>query len=92
MATWKDRCFVAGRGAAEKSSVTRVWELTGDTVRELITLPSGGDTAYPGLVVDPETVNGDYPALFVSWYSQHERKPETLDEASIYVGRVSVKP
>ena len=36
-------------------------------LRELVTLPSGGDTSYPGLVL-----RGDN--LYVSYYSSHEGK------------------
>ena len=92
LAEWKDRCFVAGRGRDGDKYNTRVWELAQDSVRELITLPSGGDTAYPGLVLDPATASGEHPAFFITWYSQHERKPDAPDEASIYVGRISVTP
>jgi len=90
---WKDRRFIAGRGREGDAYVTRIWELVGDRIEERITLPSGGDTAYPGLVVDPQSLNGDTPALFVSWYSQHERDQEpnaTRDTASIYVGHVTL--
>ena len=90
--TWKGRVFVSGRGVKDGASVTRIWELVNDDVNEIITLPSAGDTTYPGLLIDPATENADQPAFFITWYSQHERKPETSDEASIYVGRVVLKP
>ncbi len=93
-ATWKDRCFVAGRGRQDGKYVTRIWELAGSEVREVITLPSGGDTSYPGLLVDPASLDTDRPALFASWYSQHERGQNpngTKDAASIYVGRIVIR-
>ncbi len=92
MVTWKSRTFVAGRGKGENGSVTRVWELANDKLVELVTLPSGGDTGYPGLVVDPATADAANPAFFISWYSQHERQPDRPDEASIYVARTAVEP
>jgi hypothetical protein len=90
---WKDRCFVGGRGKSDSvKSVARLWELAEGQVRELITLPSGGDTAYPGLIPLPGTETGEKPILLVSWYSQHERSPERPDEANIYIGQVTVAP
>ncbi len=89
---WKDRCFVAGRGRDDKGYNTSIWEMKGDTVQLLITLPSGGDTAYPGLIVPEDAKDSDHPVFAVSWYSQHERAENASDEASIYVGRVEVKP
>ncbi len=92
LARWKGRFFVAGRSRnAERAWVTRVWELVDGKVVELITLPSGGDTSYPGLIVDPATENADQPALFVSWYSQHEEDRQTkTSAASIYTARLKV--
>ncbi len=89
---WKDRCFVAGRGRDDKGYNTSIWEMKGGTVEHLITLPSGGDTAYPGMIVPIDAQDSDHPVFAVSWYSQHERAADAPDEASIYVGRVEVKP
>jgi pimeloyl-ACP methyl ester carboxylesterase len=47
------------------------------TIRELLRLPSGGDTSYPGLVYH----NG---ILYLSYYSSHEGK------TSIYFATVSI--
>ncbi|MFA6241163.1 MAG: hypothetical protein WC655_09550 [Candidatus Hydrogenedentales bacterium] len=94
IAEWKDRVFIAGRGKAEKS-VTRLWEIVGDKFVECITLPSDGDTAYPGLIVDPASLQTDTPAFFISWYSQHEIDRNDLAtkyDANVYVGRVTVAP
>jgi hypothetical protein len=46
---------------------------------ELLTLPSGGDTSYPGLVWHDDL-------LWMSYYSSHEGK------TSIYLAKVRVKP
>ena len=92
MCEWKDRCFVAGRGRDDKGYNTSLWEMKGDTVEHLITLPSGGDTAYPGLIIPEDAKDSDYPVFAISWYSQHERAGNAADEASIYVGRIEIKP
>ncbi|MFO7975235.1 MAG: hypothetical protein R6V12_11435 [Candidatus Hydrogenedentota bacterium] len=93
---WKDRFFVAGRGRKTGGGfVTRLWELypSEHRVRELLTLPSGGDTSYPGLLVDPASRDAENPALFISWYSQHEQESApnyTKNTASVYVARIII--
>jgi hypothetical protein len=87
-ARWKDRLFVAGRAKGPEGSVTKVWEVKGDALVELLVLPSGGDTSYPGLLADPASLEGDAPALFVTWYSQHERG-DNKNAAGVYAGRIS---
>ncbi|MBN2310882.1 MAG: exo-alpha-sialidase [Candidatus Hydrogenedentes bacterium] len=92
---WRGRRFVAGRGQRDGEWVTRLWEYADGALVEGMTLPSAGDTSYPGLLVDPASEKEDAPALFISWYSQHddEREPGSpVDPASIYVGRVVVTP
>lgn len=85
---WQDTCFVGGRAKAEDGYVTKFWRVSGDALEEIITLPSKGDTSYPGLIVlPPEGNNG--PALLVSWYSQHE-SGTNKNQASVYVGRVAL--
>ena len=49
-----------------KDHRTRIWFYRDGTLEEYVTLPSAGDTAYPGLVP-----SGDR-GLLVSYYSQHE--------------------
>ena len=101
IAPWKDRLFVAGRGRAGEKSVTKIWEILNAhgspekaELREIITLPSEGDTAYPGLLADPASLETDSPAFFVTWYSQHEREQlgGGKNAAGVYVGRVSLPP
>ncbi len=85
---WKDRLFVAGRGRGDDGSNTTLWELVDGKAVERLVLPSGGDTSYPGLLVDPASVDADVPAFLISWYSQHESaKPA----AAVYVGRIGSK-
>ena len=47
---------------------TKIWELHDTEVREVLELPSLGDTSYVGTVVRPDAL------LLVSYYSQHERE------------------
>lgn len=89
-AVWKDRVFVAGRDFRRGDSTTKIWEFKGGACREVVTLPSRGDTGYPGLVVDPATVNAATPAFFISWYSQHDAHAGQKDRADIYAARVTV--
>lgn len=49
------------------------------TLREILTLPSGGDTSYPGLVWHDGL-------LWVSYYSSHE------GQTSIYLAKVRLEP
>jgi len=100
IAEWNGRFFVAGRAREDGKYVTRMWEIVNPhgepenvELREVITLPSEGDTSYPGLLPDPASLDGDTPALFISWYSQHEREEVGGGKhaACIYTGRVSLE-
>lgn len=83
------RLLVAGRDRDERTQyATRLWWLDVDagTTELALSLPSGGDTSYCGLVRD-----GD-DAVLVSWYSQHElldREDYVMGErpSAIYVAR-----
>jgi hypothetical protein len=59
-----------------RTSIVQIDRTTG-RLTELLKLPSGGDTSYPGLVLH----DGQ---LWVSYYSSHEGK------TSIYLARVQV--
>ena len=66
---------------------TSLWRLEEQTVTELITVPSEGDNAYPGLVADGED------AVLISWYSMHDQQAEpnwNKDTASIYLARITL--
>lgn len=72
--------WIAGsRDYPATGAVTRLWRLHPDTATftDLVTLPSGGDTSYPGFVIDEK--RGE---LLVSYYSSHEGK------GSIYLARL----
>ena len=69
------------RGAAVRQKVRTVAGLDrsrGREVAEFLTLPSGGDTSYPGLVWHDGL-------LWVSYYSSHEGK------TSIYLAKVKLR-
>ena len=87
-ATWRDRVFVAGRDYQKTGSSTKLWEFKDGKCAEIATLPSKGDTGYPGLIVDPATADAPSPALFITWYSQHESAPSEKDRADIYAARM----
>lgn len=90
-ATWKDRVFVAGRDYQKSGSTAKLWEFKAGVCEEVVTLPSKGDTSYPGLLVDPATDNADAPSFFITWYSQHDAKPDEKHRADIYAARVTVR-
>lgn len=95
VAFYFDQIFVAGRGADGEKHVTKLWELQGTTLTELLTLPSGGDNAYPGLLTIPDSLREDHPRFFISWYSQTnattgEKEPD--GGANVYVGEISLAP
>lgn len=92
---WKGRRFTAGRARGEKGSVTKFWELFDDRIEERLLLPSGGDTSYCGLLVDPATLDADQPAFFISWYAQRldDRDLTKRGEgSSVFVGRIIFEP
>lgn len=71
--------LVAGRQWTGKKLVTQIWllDLAKASLVPCLTLPSGGDNSYPGLVIQDDT-------LFISYYSGH-----TDDETRVYFARVS---
>ncbi|MGC8643197.1 MAG: exo-alpha-sialidase [Isosphaeraceae bacterium] len=76
-----DGRFVAGARLYDKKVRTTLgWvDPRAGTFREFLTLPSGGDTSYPGLVWHDHL-------LWISYYSSHEGK------TSIYLARVKLPP
>jgi|TARA_Y100001970_G_scaffold212645_1_gene259697 hypothetical protein len=71
--------LVAGRDWDGEVSTTKIWLLEKETAQlsVLITLPSGGDNSYPGMVIEGDT-------LFLSYYSSH------IDESTrVYLAELS---
>lgn len=73
------RFVVGGRRSAPGGAKTQLWQLEPSKAKltELVTLPSGGDTSYPGLVYHDDQ-------LWVSYYSSHEGK------TNIYLAKVKL--
>lgn len=70
------RLLAAGRLYDNKQRASLAWvDREKNTLTEWLALPSGGDTSYPGLVLDGKDV-------LVTYYSSHEGK------TSIYAARV----
>ena len=76
------KLLVSGRHVdwEKRSFSTRLWhfDVKSKKLTELITLPSGGDTSYPGLVLDNDI-------LYVSYYSSH-----CDEEARVYLAKLSM--
>ncbi len=71
------RLYKTGNGPPTRTSLCWINPEAG-TLTEALTLPSGGDTSYPGLVFHEGVI-------WVSYYSSHEEK------TSIYLARVKIK-
>lgn len=74
-----DGSFLGGGRLYDGGARTSLFSIQEDsgTLKELLKLPSGGDTSYPGFVLIGDT-------LYVSYYSSHEGK------SSIYLAVVKV--
>jgi hypothetical protein len=66
-------------GTEKPVSKTALFKMTTKTYEPVLTLPSGGDTSYGGLVWHEGQ-------LWISYYSSHE------DKSSIYLARVEIRP
>jgi hypothetical protein len=67
-----DGSWLAGsRGYGGKQATTALWRFDPQSAKftDLLELPSGGDTSYPGFVIDEE-----HDRVLVSYYSSHEGK------------------
>lgn len=74
-----DQSFVAGTRdyTSKPQCTTLIAKMTPEILQPVVTLPSGGDTSYPGLVWSDDI-------LWVSYYSSHEGK------ACIYLAKVKM--
>lgn len=74
------RILAAGRLYDGRTRTSLCWlDPERPAIEEFLRLPSGGDTSYPGLVLDDEF-------LYVSYYSSHENK------SCIYLSKVKLPP
>lgn len=65
----------AGGRRYEGGPKTVLFRMTDRDLNSVLTLPSGGDTSYPGFVIDDD-------AMWMSYYSSHEGR------SSIYIARI----
>lgn len=70
--------WASGRRYGSPSATTALARMTRDTYQPVLTLPSGGDTSYPGMVWHEDK-------LWMSYYSSHEGK------TSIYMALIDMK-
>lgn len=74
---YKDGILVSGREASKL--ILGYYNLKTNTYKKLMTLKSGGDCSYPGMVIKDG-------ALWMSYYSGHENKSGT----SIYFSKINL--
>lgn len=79
---WADRWVVGGRRMpGPKTSMC--W-LDGDDLHEFASLPSGGDTSYPGFIELSPT------RAVMSWYSSHEKDDKGRQMTAIYLADLAI--
>tara|TARA_B100001996_G_scaffold346596_1_gene303634 strand:+ start:440 stop:1414 length:975 start_codon:yes stop_codon:yes gene_type:complete len=80
IALTKTTFLVAGRHVnwVTREFSTRLWHFdkTNKTLTEILTMPSSGDTSYPGLILDNDL-------LYMSYYSSH-----IDNQARVYVAKI----
>jgi hypothetical protein len=83
LARWEGHYLVGGRKlVGEGSEVTALYWLVDDRLEEILELPSGGDTSYPGFVP-----LGPGRGL-LSYYSSHEGSGTSLAPCHIYLAQL----
>lgn len=83
LAKWGNDWLIGGRQHTDTGPVTSLYWLVDDKLEEFATLPSGGDTSYPGFIALSPT------KAVVSWYSSHEKNAEGATVTSIYMANLS---
>jgi len=76
-----DKVLLAGRSWNKKQGAkTQLWQVNLDQklITPLMTLPSAGDTSYPGLVIADNK-------LYVSYYSSHQQ-----NKSSIFLAKIKI--
>ena len=86
IAPWGTRYLVGGRRTAPGVELTSLCWLVGDQLHEFATLPSGGDTSYPGFVQLSPT------RALVSYYSSHEKDASGKTITAIYLAELTIEP
>lgn len=78
---YQDKIILAGRSySKEQGCRTSIWtvNLSTNAIEHQLTLPSSGDTSYPGLVIKDQQ-------LIISYYSEHLQ-----NKSSIYLAKVNL--
>jgi len=82
---WGERYLVGGRKSFEgQGAVTALGWLVGDELIDMVELPSGGDTSYPGFLAL------DRGRGLLSYYSSHEGSGSGAPPAAVYLAEISV--
>lgn len=82
LARWGKGYLVGGRKTLERRPVTTLYWLIEDELVEIMELPSGGDTSYPGFVqLAPDRG-------LLSYYSSHEGSGTGLAPSHIYLAEL----
>ncbi|MBI1298135.1 hypothetical protein GC175_24640 [bacterium] len=82
---WGEHYLVGGRNrTAPGGPVTTLYWLIDDELCEVTTLPSGGDTSYPGFVALSPTHG------LLSYYSSHEGSGTSLAPSAIYLANLKI--
>jgi hypothetical protein len=89
IAKWGERTLIGGRkflapDQADRSARTVLSWLDGDRLVDVVELPSGGDTSYPGFIALSPTRG------LLSYYSSHEGSRGKVPPCSIYLAELSV--
>ncbi len=71
--------WFAGSRDVRQAATTVVARISPTSYEPVLTLPSGGDTSYPGMVWHEDEI-------WMSYYASHEEK------SAIYLARIAVKP
>ncbi len=83
---WGKHYLVGGRKIPNDNNPKTVlsW-LVGDKLEDMVELPSGGDTAYPGFIALDDKKG------LLSYYSSHEGSNSRLAPCSIYLAELSLR-
>lgn len=85
LAQWGNHYLVGGRKVLDRTKPTTVlYWLTDGHLEEILELPSGGDTSYPGFVEVTPTRG------LLSYYSSHEGSGTSLAPCHIYLAELEL--
>lgn len=76
---WGEHYLAGGRKTVDGVPSTTIYWLVDDQLQEIVTLPSGGDTSYPGFIAVSPTQG------LLSYYSSHEGSGTGLAPSAIYL-------